>query len=121
MPEVYGAIAALILAVHAIWILWVVFGALWTRTRRWLACVHILSLAWGVVAEAGPWPCPLTLAEQFFEDRAGRVRYHGSFLVYYLDKLVYPGVSATLLVWCAVGVCTVNVLVYWRRWRHRHR
>ncbi|MGH9665456.1 MAG: DUF2784 domain-containing protein [Bryobacteraceae bacterium] len=113
----YGALADLALVVHGAWILWVIFGAYWTRGRRWLSVVHIAALLWGIVAEAGPWPCPLTLLEQRFETQAGALPYDGSFLVYYLDRLVSPNVPETLLVVCALAVCAVNAMVYWRRWR----
>ncbi len=36
------------------------------------------------------WPCPLTVAEQYFESRAGLPLYQGSFLVHYLDATVKP-------------------------------
>lgn len=116
-PKVYGAIAALVLILHLIWILWVILGAFWTRRRRWLAWLHILSLFWAIIVEISPWPCPLTLAEQFFEANAGTMPYRGSFLVHYLDQLVYPNVSEGLLTWCAVAVCMVNLGIYYRR-RH---
>lgn len=113
----YGALADLVLTVHAAWILWVIFGAYWTRGRKWLSAVHVVALLWGVIAEAGPWPCPLTLLEQRFETEAGALPYSGSFLVHYLDRLVYPNVPGTLLTLCAVAACGINAVVYWRRWR----
>src|SRR5271154_6122770 len=63
--------AVLVLSAHLVWLLLVVFGAIWTRGRPAWSAVHILALLWGIVTEAGPWPCPLTLAGQYFEARAG--------------------------------------------------
>lgn len=113
----YGVLADLTLAAHAIWIFWVIAGAYWTRQRPWLSAIHILALLWGVIAEAGPWPCPLTLLEQHFEAEAGTLPYRGSFLVHYLDRLVYPNVPESLLIACAAAVCVINAVIYWRRWR----
>jgi Protein of Unknown function (DUF2784) len=114
------ALAALALAIHLAWILWVVFGALWTRRRPVLSTVHILSLTWGIAVEVSPWPCPLTLAEQFFEQRAGEASYGGGFLMHYLDRLVYPDVPESVLVSIGVSVCAVNLGVYiWRYWSAR--
>ena len=116
-PQVALALAVLVLALHLAFILWVIIGAVFTRGRPWLACVHILCAAYGVVIEVGPWPCPLTIAENWFEVQAGRLPYHGPFLLHYLDLLVYPHVPPVLLTWLAVVVLAVNAVVYWRRWR----
>ena len=112
---VYDTAVVLILVLHLIWILWVVFGALWTLGRRWLTVFHLSSLIWGIVVETGPWPCPLTLTEQFFQEKAGMTPYLGSFLIHYLDEIVYPNVSVLLLTVCGVAVCVANLLIYMRR------
>lgn len=113
----YSLLAALALILHLVWILWVVFGAFLTRGRRVLSWVHIGSLLYGVVIELGPWPCPLTLAEQHFLLKAGRASYEGSFLVHYLERLVYPDVRAEWLIAGAALVCAVNLGIYARRRR----
>jgi Protein of Unknown function (DUF2784) len=113
------ALAAGTLAVHLAFIAWVAFGALFTRRRTWLAGLHGVSLVHGIVIEAGPWPCPLTLAENWFELQAGVAPYHGPFLLHVLDAMVYPGVSPSLLVWAAVAVAFLNGWIYLRRWRRR--
>jgi hypothetical protein len=117
LPQLALVLAVVVLAVHLGFILWVMFGAVFTRGRTWLAWVHILCAAYGVVIEAGPWPCPLTLAENWFEVQAGRMPYQGPFLLHYLDLLVYPHVPGALLTWLAVVVLAVNAFVYARRWR----
>ncbi|PYU06848.1 MAG: DUF2784 domain-containing protein [Acidobacteria bacterium] len=80
--------------------------------RFWVALVY------GIVSELGPWACPLTLAENYFEARAGIAPYQGPFLLHYLDAIVYPNLSPTLLTVCGVAVCAANLIVYaWRfRW-----
>ena len=64
-------LAALVLAIHLAWLALVIFGALWTRGRPVWSTLHILALLWGIAVEVGPWSCPLTLAEEYFESRAG--------------------------------------------------
>ena len=110
----------MILALHLAWILWVIFGAFWTRDRPVLAALHIGSLVWGIVVEVTPLPCPLTSAEQLFETKAAVDPYSGGFLIHYLDRLVYPNLPESLLVCCGVVVCGFNLLIYLRRfWIHR--
>ena len=107
--------AILILLVHLAWIVLVIFGALCTCGRPVWTTLHIFALLWGIAAEAGPWPCPLTLAEQYFETRAGLAAYHGSFLLHTLDAIVYPNVPAWIVTAIGVAVCVFNLGVYvWR-------
>lgn len=109
------ALAEVMLAAHLVFILWVMFGALVTPGRRWLAALHLASLVYGIVTELAPWPCPLTLAENFFEARAGIAPYQGPFLLHYLDAIVYPNFSPALLTAAGVAVCVANLLLYARR------
>jgi Protein of Unknown function (DUF2784) len=83
--------------VHALFILWAVFGALVTRSRKILRWLHIASFAWGILTELLPWPRPWTVLEEWLEAKAGVEPYQGGLLLHSLDKLVYPDVSATVL------------------------
>ena len=118
----YSGLAVCVLLLHMLFILWVVFGALLTRFRPVLRWLHIASLVWGILTELLPWPCPLTLLENWFEARAGVEPYHGGFLLHYLDKLIYPDISAIFLTIAGVLVCSANILFYAREfWTARMR
>jgi hypothetical protein len=108
----YAALATAVLFLHALFILWVVFGALLTRSRPLLRWLHIASLLWGILTEVLPWPCPLTLLENRLEGRAGVEPYQGGFLLHYLDKLVYPNISVNVLTTAALIVCLANLAFY---------
>jgi hypothetical protein len=120
-PNLYSALATDVLLLHALFIAWVIFGALLTRSRPILCWLHIVSLIWGVLTELLPWPCPLTLLENWLEQKAGVEPYQGGFLLHYLDKLVYPDISATTLTVAGVAICTFNLVLYGRQaWKIRH-
>src|SRR5262249_39649387 len=112
LKQLLAALAILVLLLHALFILWVVFGALLTRTRPVLRWLHIASLVWGILTELLPWPCPLTVLENWLEAKAGIQPYQGGFLLHYLDKLVYPDISATVLTVAGVLVCVLNLALY---------
>jgi hypothetical protein len=120
----YSALASFVLFLHALFILWVVFGALLTRSHPILRWLHIASLLWGILIEVLPWPCPLTLLENWLEGRGGVEPYQGGFLLHYLDKLVYPNISVNVLTTMAVIVCLANLAFYggqmWIRRRAHH-
>jgi Protein of Unknown function (DUF2784) len=113
------ALVGLVLAVHLLFILWVVGGVLVVRRYPWLKWVHIGSLVYSIFIEVVPWlPCPLTSLEQALEERAGYAAYRGSFIVHYLDALVYPNLPLALLITVAVAFCVGNLVWYafvWRR------
>ena len=110
------------LFLHALFILWVVFGALVTRSRPIFRWLHLCSLIWGILTELLPWPCPLTVLENWLEAKAGVQPYHGGFLLHYLDKVVYPDISATFLAVAGVIICALNLALYgWQMWIARHR
>jgi len=118
--NLYSIGATGVLVLHLLFILWVVFGALFTRARplpRWL---HLGSLVWGVFVEILPWPCPLTPAENWLRTRAGIGSYQGGFLLHYLDALVYPDVPPGLLTIGGVAVCLFNLGIYAVRFRRWH-
>jgi len=120
-PSFYSALAIVVLFLHALFILWVVFGALVTRSRPTLRWLYIGSLIWGILTELLPWPCPLTLLENWFEAKAGVEPYQGGFLLHYLDKLVYPDISATLLTVAGLSICALNLALYGRQMRIARR
>src|ERR1700757_4273239 len=110
-PNLYSALATAVLLLHALFIVWVAFGAVFTRSRPILRWLHIVSLIWVILTELLPWPCPLTMLENWLEQKAGVEPYQGGFLLHYMDKLVYPTVAGVL-------VCAFNLAIYARRaWR----
>jgi hypothetical protein len=115
----FHLLAVLVLVLHLLFIGWVLLGWLLTRHRPWVRLAHIISLLYGILIETGPWPCPLTLLENYFLERAGIAPYREPFMVHYLEAVVYPDVSPVLLTWCAVAVCGFILAIY--VWRFRHR
>ena len=121
-PNFFSALAISALFLHALYILWVVFGALLTRSRPILCWLHVGSLVWGILTELLPWPCPLTLLENWLEGNAEVEPDQGGFLLHYLNKLVYPDISSSMLTTAAVIVCALNLAFYGRQvWIARPR
>jgi hypothetical protein len=85
---------------------------------RW---IHIGLLCYGVFIEVAPFPCPLTLAEQWLETQAGITPYQQPFLVHYLEAVIYPDIPEAVLVSYAAVVCAVNFGLYARLWVRRRR
>lgn len=119
--RLFTILAGLVLLIHLAWILWILFGWLITRTRSWLRWLHVGSVLWGICVEVGPWPCPLTILEQWLERRAGSIPYRGSFIIHYLETFIYPDVPPLLLTWFGLVVCAAILAIHGRRcWWERH-
>ena len=120
--QFYAALAESVLAVHLLWCAWILFGWIWTRGRPVLAWIHIVSLAYAIFIELTPWPpCPLTLAENWLEIRAGVQPPRGPFLLRLLDAVVYPNLPEWLVVGAAVIICVGILAIYVRRHLRRAR
>jgi len=111
----YSVLAVSVLLLQALFVLWVIFGALLTRSRPILRWLHIASLVWGILTELLPWPCHLTVLENWLEAKAGVQPYQGGFLLHYLDKLVYPEISSTMLTIAGITICALNLAFYGRQ------
>jgi len=92
-------LADIILVVHFLFIAFVVGGQgcilvgafrrwAWVR-RRGFRVVHVVAIA---IVAAQAWAgmvCPLTIWESVFRGAAGEIAYPGTFVGYWLSKLVY--------------------------------
>lgn len=98
-PALASALADALVAAHAGVVAFVVLGEAafllggwrgWRWVRRlWLRLAH-LALTGFIAAQT--WLgelCPLTLWEQALRARAGEATYRGSFIGYWLDRLLY--------------------------------
>lgn len=113
----FAALADAVVLLHLLWIVLVLIGVIWTRHRPVWTAVHLTCLAWGIIVEVGPWRCPLTLLENFLERRAGEQPIGGSFILYWVQRLIYPKAPYWLVSAFGVTACSLILAVYtWRAW-----
>jgi hypothetical protein len=110
---IYRALAELILALHLVFVLFVVLGGLlvlrWPRTA-WL---HIPAAIWGVLIEYTGWICPLTPLENSLRERGGEAGYSGGFIEHYIQPLLYPaGLTRSTQVVLGSVVLLLNLAAY---------
>ena len=108
----------IIVAIHLLWIIFLIFGAL--PGRRWLSVrlLHLASLIFSVLLQLFGWICPLTHLEIWLRrEQARTLGYSGSFIAYYLEKLVYLDVSALYIFIGTLIVIAFSLFLYqpWRR------
>ncbi len=119
----YHTLATAVLIVHALFVVFVVFGGFLAWRWRRVAWVHVPAAVWGVAIEFAGWVCPLTPLENALRARAGLAGYPGGFVEHHLTAWLYPvGLTPPTQGLLGTLALLVNVAVYvimWRRTRHR--
>ena len=116
----FGLLADLVLAAHAVFVLFVLAGGL--LVARWprLAWIHLPAGSWGAVVEFAGFTCPLTPLEQAWRRASGSGGYEGDFIEHYVTAALYPaGLTRAVQVSLGVLVLVLNGWVYWRLLRRR--
>ena len=116
----YSILADLVILLHALFVLFVLFGGLlivkWPR-MLWL---HLSGVAWGAIVELTGWFCPLTPLEHWLRRLAGEAGYEGDFLQRYLLALLYPdGLTRGIQLALGAVVVLVNASVYGWLWHRK--
>ena len=110
---IYRALADLVLALHLVFVLFVVLGGL--LVLRWpsAAWLHIPAAIWGVLIEFTGWICPLTPLENSLRTRGGEAGYNGGFIEHYIQPLLYPaGLTRSTQVVLGSLVLALNLTAY---------
>jgi hypothetical protein len=111
-------LADAVLVLHALFILFAVFGGVIAISRRgkpknfWL-WLHIACATWAATVVIMGWTCPLTPLEQSLRQAAGQQGYQTSFIEHYLLAAIYPeGLTRPIQIALGISVVAFNALVY---------
>ena len=110
---VFRILADLLVALHLLFVVFVVAGGF--LTWRWprTAWVHVPVAIWGSLIEFTGWICPLTPLENTLRRAAGEGGYAGGFIEHYLIPIVYPtGLTRGTQLVLGIAVVVVNVVAY---------
>ena len=122
-------LADIVLAIHLLWILFLLFGFIFALRRSKVAYVHLGGLLFALALNAMGWYCPLTHVENYFRFLHDvHSTYSTSFVMRLVEKLVYPDIPETFLRKGEIVLTVFYLLVYgywakriglWRRIRRR--
>lgn len=106
-------LADVVVALHFLFVLFVVLGGL--LVLRWprLAYLHLPAAIWGAAIEFGGWVCPLTPLEQSLRRQGGDATYSSGFIEHYILPLLYPS-ALTREIQLVLGslVIALNLIIY---------
>jgi hypothetical protein len=106
-------LADAVVAVHFLFVAFVVFGGL--AVLRWprLAWLHLPAVVWGAWVELAGWMCPLTPLESWLREQSGSSERIPGFVEHYLLPLLYPTPLTRELQWVLGGaVLAINAAIY---------
>ena len=115
----YKLLADGVVLCHFLWILFLIFGGFWGRQCRWVRLVHVPALVFAFFIELFDWYCPLTHLEVWLRGRHDpALSYSGSFIVHYLERLVYLDADRRVIVLLTLLLCGANGWLYFGRRRN---
>ncbi len=119
---IYSALADLVVALHATFVLFAVAGALLVWRQPAWAWAHLPAAAWAALVELAGSTCPLTPLENWLRRRGGAAGYESGFVEHYLLPVLYPQ-ALTREVQIVLGalVLALNAALYAWIWRRRRR
>jgi hypothetical protein len=109
----YKIFADIIVFIHFLWILFLIFGAFLGVRYKAAKIFHISGLVSAVISQIFDWHCPLTYLEVWLRERHNpALSYTGSFIIHYLEKMIYIEVSRNLILILIIILCGFNAWFY---------
>ena len=112
----------MVVAVHFLFVVFVVLGGLLVLRWPQVAYIHIPAAVWGAAIEFAGWLCPLTPLENWLRRQAGSADYSGGFIEHYILPILYPS-ALTREIQLLLGflVIAANLAIYGYAFRRRGR
>ena len=108
--------ADFVVSVHFLWILFLIFGALLGVRNKAIKYIHLSGLLFAILIQIFGWYCPLTHLEFWLRSRHNpSIAYAGSFIIHYMERLVYLEISQTGILLATIGLVIFNSWLYLRK------
>lgn len=120
---IYKILADVIVIIHFLWILFMLLGfllilySILSRNKKLLflrlfRVVHLCGIFYVASLAILDKYCPLTLLETHLREKAGYRIYQGSFIIHYIEKLVYPEVEPQVIIIPTIGIAIFTIISF---------
>ena len=119
---IYKILADMIVTMHFAWILFMLIGFIFTLYgffrkdfwNRWLfRTIHFFGILYVSSLAIMRKDCPLTLLENALRAKySSALIYPGSFMVYYVEKFVYPDVNLLLILIPTAFIAIFSIIIF---------
>jgi len=114
----YKISADTVVLIHFLWIVFLFLGAFWGIKNRVVKIFHLSGLVFALIIQVFDWFCLLTHLEVWLRSRHDlALTYAGSFIVHYVERIVYIELSRTLILVLTLILCGLNMWLYLRKRR----
>jgi len=111
----HKVLADFVVSVHFLWIFFLIFGALLGVRNKAIKYLHLSGLLFAILLQIFGWYCPLTHLEVWLRSRHNpSIAYAGSFIIHYVERLVYLEISTTVVLALTIFLSLFNLWVYSR-------
>jgi len=112
----YKILADIIVLIHFVWIIFLFLGAFWGVRNKAVKIFHISGLIFAFLIQIFDWYCPLTHLEVWLRSRHDpAISYTGSFIIHYVEKIVYIEISRSLIIIFTILLCGINAWLYLKK------
>jgi len=112
----FRILADIVVLIHFVWILFLFLGGFWGVKNKIAKIFHISGLLFAFLIQIFDWYCPLTHLEVWLRSKHNpAVTYTGSFIIHYVEKIVYIEISRSLLIIFTILLCGINAWLYLRK------
>ena len=112
----YKVLADIVVLIHFIWILFLFLGAFWGVKNRAVKIFHIIGLLFAFLIQIFDWYCPLTHLEVCLRSKHNpAITYTGSFIIHYVEKIVYIEISRSLIIIFTILLGGINAWFYFKK------
>lgn len=109
----YKITADIVVLLHLLWILFLMFGAFIGRWHKLVKILHIGGMGFALLIQMFGWYCPLTYLEVWLRERHDpSASYRGSFIINYVQKLVYIELSGKIIFIATVFLVLMSAGIY---------
>lgn len=109
----YKLAADFVVLIHFLWIVFLIFGVFIGKKYRAVKIFHIAGLGFAVVIQIFGWYCPLTHLEIWLRQRHNPLlTYSGSFIVYYMEKLIYIELTPGIIFVLTLFLVSISTYIY---------
>ncbi len=112
----YKLAADFVVLIHFLWIVFLIFGAFTGRKYLLVKILHIAGLGFSVIMQVFGWYCPLTHLEIWLRQRHDpMLTYKGSFIIYYVKKIVYIELSPVIIFVLTLILVSISAYLYYAK------
>jgi len=112
----YKILADVVVLLHFLWIVFLFLGAFWGIKNKVVKIFHLSGLGFAFIIQIFDWYCPLTHLEGWLRSKHSLfLTYRGSFIIHYVEKIVYIEVSRSVVLVFTILLCGLNAWLYLRK------